>query len=121
MSERLTTWNEMLGRVKRQAKDFDENARIWTDDHLKSVLFDAVKDLARDCPDALMDARGHYSPLPFTVLDWDLNLPTAPYYEAALEALCLYKLTAADSADVKDESRANNYLTRYRQLTHGGG
>ena len=116
--DRLTTWNELLDRVRRQAKD--ENKAVWDDLHMRAVVFDTVRDLARDCPEAMLDALGRPSPLPVEVLDWDSFLPTAPYYDAALEALALYKLHVSDAADVKDESLARHWLGRYQQLTHGG-
>jgi len=118
MSERLTTWEEMVQRVRRQAKD--ENGAIWPDLHLRAVVFDAARDLCRDCPDALLDGRGRAAPLPVEVMDWDSLLPTSPFYDAALEALALYKLHVSDASDVKDESLANHWLGRYRQLTRGG-
>ena len=117
--ERLTTWNEMLERVRRQAKD--GTAAVWNDLHLRAVLFDAVQDLARDCPDALLDDAGNPRALPPQVLDWNMMLPTSPFYDAALEALALYKLHAADALDVKDESLARHWLGRYTALTRGGG
>jgi hypothetical protein len=118
MGERLTTWNEMLARVRRRAKD--EGKALWPDDKLKPVVFESVLDLARDCPDALLGERGRVTPLPPAVLNWDTNLPTSPYYDPAIESLALYKLHAADALDVKDESLANHWLARYRQLTRGG-
>ena len=118
MGERLTTWEEMVTRVRRQAKD--TAGAVWTDLHICAVVFDAVKDLARDCPEALLDGLGRASPLPVEVQAWAENMPTAPFYDAAVEALALYKLHVSDAADVKDESLARHWLGRYQQLTRGG-
>ncbi|MBR6021667.1 MAG: hypothetical protein IK066_04530 [Kiritimatiellae bacterium] len=118
MGEKLTTWNEMLARVRRSAKD--EAGAVWPEATAKAVVFEAVLDLARDCPDALLGERGRMTPLPPEVLDWNQHLPTAPFYDAAVEALAVYKLAVSDAADVKDESLARHWLGRYQQLTRGG-
>ena len=117
MAEKLTSWSEMLARVRRTAKDPD--GVEYPDELLKPLLFSAVLDLARDCPDALLGERGRTRPLPPEVLDWDAMLPTSPFYDAAVEALALYKLHVSDAGDVKDESLARHWLGRYQQLTRG--
>lgn len=118
MGERFTTWNEMLARVRRRVKDTE--GVEFSDESLKPVLFEAVLDLARDCPDALLGERGRVKPLPPEVLDWSAMLPTSPFYDGAVEAMAMYKLHVSDAGDVKDESLARHWLGRYQQLTRGG-
>lgn len=120
--ERLTTWAEMLGRVRRAIKD--ESGALNPDAKVKAAIFDAVLDLARDCPDARLGPRSRQTDLPPDVdaVDWDYsNLPTSAYYDAAVEALACHKILVADASDVKDESLARHWLTRYQQMTRGGG
>lgn len=120
MSERLTKWVEMLARVRRTAKD-EEGIQF---PQLRQVVFESVCDVARDCPDALLDDSGMARPLPPECPpegDWDVMvLPTSPYYDGAVEALAMFKLHAADALDVKQDGTARAWEQRYLRLTRGG-
>lgn len=114
----MIAWNEMLSRVRRQAKD--EGSALFADETLKGLVLDAARDLGRARPEALLSRNGLRRSIP---AEWPEDptegMPVDDFYEEALVALVLSKLHLRDAQDAKDESLGAYWERRYRELIGG--
>lgn len=114
----MMTFQDMLSRVRRQAKD--EDAAVWPDSTVQACILDAVKEIGRRRPESRLDKCGK---LRGTPAEWPEDaaspIPLDDWYEEALAALATSKLHLRDALDAKDESLGNYWAHRATELIGG--